>query len=135
MDIGKALKAVQAIQADAHAAGTVNGSAIDTKGFHEVLVALNAGANGSSGTVDVKVQESDDGSTGWVDITGAAFVQVTESNDVAIYQGRVRMTPTRKRYLRVVAVVGTATCDLGVVVALGDARDHPAATPAFDIHT
>jgi len=64
------LKAVVGLVADNHAAGTVNGPGIDRVGFEEALVVVNSGANGTSGTADVKVQESDDNST-WADVAGA----------------------------------------------------------------
>lgn len=129
------LKAVTGIVADNHAAGTVNGSAIDRLGFEEALVVVNSGTNGSSGTVNVKVQESDDGSTGWADIAGAAFPQITEANDNTIYVGRINLVG-RKRYLRVVATVSTAACDLGVDVILGAAKNLPVSqvnTVAFSL--
>jgi hypothetical protein len=120
------LKAVVGIVADNHAAGTVNGAAIDRLGFEEALVVVNSGENGAGGTVDAKVQESEDGSTGWTDIAGAAFTQITEANDNTVYAGRLNLVG-RKRYLRVVAVVATAACDLGVDVILGAAKQLPVA--------
>jgi len=119
------LKAVVGLVADNHAAGTVNGPGIDRVGFEEALVVVNSGANGTSGTADVKVQESDDNST-WADVAGAAFAQITEANDNTVYVGRLNLV-VRKRYLRLVAVVGTAACDLGAVVLLGATRELPAA--------
>lgn len=133
MDHGKALKVVNSISPASHSAGTVNGTGVDSKGFHEALVVLNAGTNEATGTNNVKVQESDDNST-FSDITGAAFTEVTTANDNAVYAGRIRMTVSRKRYLRVVAVVATAACIAGAVIVLGDAQNLPAATPEFDIH-
>ena len=133
MDSGKELSPAQSVKPDNHSAGTVTGAGVDMKGFGEALVILDSGANGSSGTLDVHVEESDDNST-FVDITGAAFTQVTEANDNAMYAGRIRMTPTRKRYLRAIAVVATAACDAAVSIVRGDAECLPAATPAFDIH-
>ena len=134
MDIGQETKAVQALAPDNWAAGTHNGGAIDTAGFHEALFCLNAGANGGSGTVDVHVEESAASDSGFADVTDAVFTQVTEANDNGIYAGRVRITPSRKRYLRAVAVVAVAACDVGIVCVLGDANNLPAATPEFDIH-
>jgi hypothetical protein len=117
------LKAVVGLVADNHGAGTVNGPGIDRLGFEEALVVVNSGANGAGGTVNVKVQESDDNST-WADVAGAAFAQITEANDNTVYVGRLNLV-SRKRYLRLVAAVGTAACDLGAVVLLGAARELP----------
>ncbi|MBW1953957.1 MAG: hypothetical protein JRI66_12915 [Deltaproteobacteria bacterium] len=117
------LKAVVGIATASHAAGTVNGPAIDRVGFEEALVVVHSGTNGAGGTVDIKVQESDDNST-WADISGAAFDQITEANDNDIYVGRINLKP-RKKYIRVVATVGTAACVFGAVIVLGAAIDLP----------
>jgi len=91
------LKAVVGIVADNHAAGTVNGAAIDRLGFEEALVVVNAGANGASGTVDIKVQESDTTTDGdFVDVAGAAFTQITEASDNNVYVDRLNLVG-RKR--------------------------------------
>jgi hypothetical protein len=83
--------------------------------------------------VDVKVQECATSGGTYADITDAEFTQITEANDNAVYQARIRMTPSRKRFLRAVAVVATAACDFGVVMILGEANNLPAGSPAFDI--
>ena len=119
------LKAVTGLVADNHAAGTVNGPGIDRRGFEEALVVLNSGANGTGGTVNVKVQESED-DTNWDDIAGAAFAEITEANDNTVYVGRLNLV-VRKRYLRLVATVGVAACDLGAEVVLGAAKQLPVA--------
>jgi len=124
LNLDEAVKAVVGIVADAHGIGTVNGTGIDTLGFNEALIIVNSGINGTSGTVDVKVQESDALASGYADISGAAFTQITESNDNTIYVGRVKLADAgRKRYIRIVAVVATAACDAGVAVILGKAEN------------
>jgi hypothetical protein len=120
------LKAVTGLVANSHAAGTVNGPAIDRRGFEEALVVVNSGANGTGGTVNIKVQESDVSDSGFADITGAAFVEITEANDETVYVGRLNLVG-RKRYLRLVAVVATAACHLGAEVVLGAAKQLPVA--------
>jgi hypothetical protein len=127
-------KITQTQKADNWSTGTDNSSAVDMQEFGEVLVLLNAGTVGASGTVDVHVEESADGSTGWADITGAAFTQVTASNDDADYMGRVAWTATRERYLRTVLVVATAACDVGVsVLQLESAVQEVASNTAFNV--
>lgn len=128
-------KAVVGIVADNHAAGTVNGAAIDRKGFEEALIVVNSGTNGTGGTADIKVQESDAAGSGFADVTGAAFTQITESNDNNVYVGRLNLIG-RKRYIRVVATVATAACDLGVDVILAAAMELPVSqvnTVAFSV--
>jgi len=134
MDVGSELKAVQTIEADEHGIGNVAGIAVDTKGFKDALVVFNCGAVETGGTAAVKMQECATSDGEYADIAGAAFTGITASNDKAIYQGRVRITPTRKRYLRAYAVIGTAAVSLAVSMVLGDAQNLPAATPVFDIH-
>lgn len=127
-------KAHIGLKPDNHSAGTVNGDGIDTLGFQHAMVVVNSGLNGSSGTADIKVQESSDDST-YTDITGAAFTQIVEANDNAVYVGGILLNP-RKRYIRVVGVFATAACDLGAVVLLSNADDQPVTqenTLAFNV--
>ena len=81
---------------------------------HRAIVNLNSGTNGTSGTVDVKIQESDSSSaSGYTDWIGGGFTQVTTSNDNAIQEKEYTGV---KPYIRVVSTVATATCDFGVDV-------------------
>ena len=50
-----------------------------------MVVRLIFWTNGAGGTVDVKLQHSDDGAA-WSDVGSGAFTQVTESNDNAVYE-------------------------------------------------
>jgi len=93
------------------AAYSLVGTPIDVLGYG-VLVNLVCLTNGASGTVDVKIQDSDNGTT-WVDVSGGAFSQVTESNDNATYG---KAYTGIKRYIRAVATVAVANCDFGVDV-------------------
>lgn len=87
------------------------GSAIEVRGY-TVLVLLESGTNGEGGTVDVKLQDSEDNVT-WTDVSSGAFTQVTTANDNATQE---KTYTGAKRYLRAVATVGTATCDFGVTI-------------------
>ena len=88
----------------------LEGSAISISGY-STLVVLNSGTIETGGTVDVKIQDSDDNVT-FIDWS-TAFIQVTLDNDNATYE---KQYTGLKRYIRVVATVGTATCDFGVSV-------------------
>ena len=90
---------------------THEGTGIDVLGY-TCLVVLNSGTNGAGGTVDAKIQESDDNIT-YTDWTGGAFTQVTTANDNAIQEKSYTGT---KRYIRVVAKVLVATCDFSATV-------------------
>jgi len=92
---------------------SLKGSGVTVAGFSS-LVSLNSGTNGTSGTVDVKIQESDvDTNASYTDWSGGAFTQVTEANDNAVQE--IQYTGT-KQYIRVVSTVAVATCDFAVSV-------------------
>lgn len=93
------------------AAYSLEGSAVEVSGY-DILVNLVSGTNGAGGTVDVKLQESNDG-TNWSDVASGAFTQVTEANDNAIQEKAYTGGYT---YIRAVATVAGATCDFGVEV-------------------
>ena len=90
------------------AAGAVNGAAVDAKGYDSGLAIVEMGvATGSptAQTVDAKIQESADGSTGWADVSGASITQQTADDKSA--QIRVDdLENSRQRYLRLVITVG-----------------------------
>lgn len=83
----------------------------------EAIVNLNAGTVGASGTVDAKIQESDDNVT-YMDWTGGSFTQVTASNENAIQEKAYTGT---KAYIRVVAKVLVAACEFGADVIVNSA--------------
>lgn len=87
------------------------GTGIDVLG-KTAVVFLNSGTNGAGGTVDVKIQESDDNAT-YTDWTGGAFTQVTTSNDNAIQEKAYTGT---KQYIRTVAKVLVAACEFSTTV-------------------
>ena len=93
------------------AAYSLVGSSVEVSGYG-ILVNLTSGANGASGTVDVKLQESEDNTT-WSDVASGAFTQVTEANDNAVQE---KAYTGSYRYLRPVATIAVATCDFGVNV-------------------
>ena len=91
------------------AAYSLIGTPIDITGYG-IVANLICLTNGASGTVDVKLQDSDDGTT-WVDVTGGAFTQVTAANDNATYS---KTYTGIKKYIRAVATVAVSDCDFGV---------------------
>ena len=88
---------------------TVNGSAVDILDYEGFAAAIlqSAAGTGTTPTLDVKLQDSADGSTGWADITGAAFTQVT--NATASRQIVKFNASAVSRYIRAVATVGGTT--------------------------
>jgi uncharacterized phiE125 gp8 family phage protein len=97
------------------AAYSLIGTAVDVLGYPAV-VELVSGTNGTGGTVDVKLQDSDDNVT-FTDVTPGSFTQVTEANDNATYE---KEYTGGRHYLRVVCTVGVAACDFGVNIVKKD---------------
>lgn len=109
------LSPIQSIVPGSHATTTLYGllgAYADVLGYSAVVI-LDSGTNAATGTVDVKIQESDDHVT-WNDWTGGAFTQVMTANDNAIQ--KIAYTGA-KQYIRVVAKVLLAACEFGVSVA------------------
>jgi len=79
-------------------------------------VIMSCGTNGATGTVDTKIQESDDNAT-WTDwkIDGVtqAFTQVTTANDNADYKKQYTGT---KSYIRTASKVLLAACEFGTSI-------------------
>ncbi len=94
---------------------TILGAYADVLGYSAVVI-LDSGTNVATGTVDAKIQESDDHVT-WTDwnlLTGGAFTQVTTVNDNAIQ--KIAYTGA-KQHIRVAAKVLLAACEFGVQIA------------------
>lgn len=87
------------------------GTAVDVLGY-SAIVSLQAGTNGATGTLDVKIQESDDNVT-FTDWTGGAFTQVTTANDNDTFEKEYTGT---KKYIRTVAKVLLAACEFGTTI-------------------
>jgi len=108
------LTSVQSIVPGSHniaSAYSLIGTSVDVLGYSTVVL-LESGTNGTNGTVDVKLQESDNNTT-WTDVTSGAFTQITEGNDNTTYE--LAYTGI-KQWLRVVSTVGTAACSFGVSI-------------------
>lgn len=116
----------------AAAAGTRNGPAVDRRGYASCLLYCAAGAvagSPSTQTLDAKIQDSADGSTGWADVSGAAVTQITAANKMQV---KAVSLSAVKRYIRVVEVAafsGGSTPTIGATsgVILGGADVLPAA--------
>jgi len=86
------------------------GSAVDLLDYGgPVVIVQNHGA--STGTLDGKIQDSADGSTGWADVSGATFAQSTTTADIKTL---VLQSKQVRRYIRYVGTVGTGPQVVGV---------------------
>ena len=110
-------------------ATTTNGIAVDTNGFDDAQVILDTGASsGTSPTLDVKMQESDSSGSGYTDISGATFTQITADDQ---HQSLGLNLRSKKRYIRAVAtLVGTSpTFITSISVNLGTTDKYPVTQP------
>lgn len=127
------VKCVQSVRPQS-VTGAVNGQEIDTAGYDEALIILDVGAITATGTLDVKMQETDTSGSGYADIASAAFSQKTNATQNTMYVARLKLDSPRKRYIRVVATQATAAVLAGVSVVLGQKNVTGASqTLAFDI--
>lgn len=99
---------------------TDNGPAVDVSKFTgNGHIVLNSSATGGAGqTSTVKIQHSDDGSTGWTD-SGVSFDPVT--NAAASFQSLYVSLDQFKKYVRVVnTLAGSTPTVTASVVLIGD---------------
>ena len=62
---------------------------------------------GTTPTLDIKLQESDAPSSGFTDITGGAFTQVTDANTLAAVKYKLNINlDSTKRYVRAYVDIG-----------------------------
>jgi hypothetical protein len=85
---------------------TLTGTGVDLQGLDgeaTVILDSSAATAGTNPTLDVKIQDSADGSSGWADVTGAAFTQVTSTAS----QQRISVNVSEiKRYVRAIGTLG-----------------------------
>lgn len=99
---------------------TVTGSAIDLQTYiGKVAIIQQVGTvSGTTPTLDGKIQDSADGSTGWTDVSGATFTQVTASNNQQVIAVDTRVA---RRYVRYVGTIAGTTPSFAVgVIATGE---------------
>lgn len=87
---------------------TANGTALDVRAMKGIasIVLDSAAGTGTSPTMTVKIQDSADGSSGWADISGATFTQVTTT---ASLQKIGVDVDACAGYIRAVATIGGTT--------------------------
>jgi len=96
---------------------TVNGSSVDMQGFEAVTFYVLIGSITSSGTVDVKAQQSnDDGnSDAFADLEGTKISYADDDdNQVAVLE----VVNPQERYVRPVVVRGTADSVIDGIIAV-----------------
>lgn len=107
-NIGTHLQTIDLIPM-ASVTGDGNGTGVDLQQFVGSVAVLLSCKNtaGTTPTLDVKLQDSADNSTGWADISGAAFTQVTDANtSAATLEKIVLNVDSCARYVRTVKDIG-----------------------------
>lgn len=108
------------LAANAVRTSTLTATGVDVSDFDgpvQVILHTSAATVGTDPTLNVKIQESDTVGSGYTDVTGATFAEVTDAADstemIAFQIG------ARKKFLRVVGTIGgtsTPTFGFGVVM-------------------
>lgn len=89
------------------------GTAVDVLGYNAVVnLVVGSVVLVGAGTIDVKIQESDEGVI-FNDWTGGAFTQVNGDTDYAVYEKAYTGT---KQYIRTVAQVLVGACDFSTEI-------------------
>ena len=111
---------VKVLHASKTETASFTGAAVDVSGDvnpgkGNMLFLLDCGA--ATGTLDAKIQQSDDGATGWADVTGAAFTTINAAPGTQIISAYVG-----KRYIRVLTTAASSPNHTYGVYALGVKR-------------
>lgn len=110
-------KTVNALAAQSITAGaTINGTAIDTKGFRWIAFTLNTGVNAATAEGSFKIQGSDTSGGTYADIAGTT-VSIAAADDNTIFRGALHLDQM-PRYLRLVATAGTGGALLASATAV-----------------
>lgn len=105
-NIGQLLQTINLLPMQAVTA-TGNGTGVDVREFVGEIALYLAAKNtaGTTPTLDVTIEESDDNST-YAAVAGAAFTQVTDAGTLAAVLHKLTLdVGSRKRYLRAVKTV------------------------------
>lgn len=111
---------VKVLAAPATVTANGNGAAVDVSQYHSIVL-LHAVAAITAGENTIKLQHSDDGSTGWADVANGAFAQLTATNKEAT----LKFNSDRfKKFVRVVDTVsGTTPSGVRSVVLVGVTKE------------
>lgn len=104
------------IKADAHSAGTITGSAIDTKYARKGLIVMDFADAGAAGTMALKVTHCDSSGGTYTDVTDAV---IAAKNTAGVYK---LVFKNFKRYIKVVATVAGNAIDGSATVILYSLR-------------
>ena len=102
---------------------TVNGAAVNVREYvGRVAFTLASAAMTTADTLDVKIQGSADGSTGWADVAGATFAQVTDAADA--YETITVEIGAHQPYVRAVGTIAGTTPSVAFSVGMMGAKQN-----------
>lgn len=123
-DIASNIAVVTALSPAVQAA-SINGVAVDTKGYGSVAFVLNTGAIASAGDFGAKLQESDASGSGYTDVDAADLVGAFEATAAADATDKVSYIGHR-RYVRLVLTkAGGTSIAAGAIAILAHAAERP----------
>jgi hypothetical protein len=110
VNLGDQLQTAAVKAAGAAQTSSTNGSAVDLGAYEgevALILAAQHGTGNADNTLNLKVQDSADGSTGWGDVSGATFTAVNGTTDslqkLSINKNEI------KRYIRYVSTIAGTT--------------------------
>lgn len=125
-DLASNIAVVTALSPAVHAA-TVNGVAVDTKGFGSVAFVLNTGAIEGAGVYGAKLQESDVAGSGYTDVAADDLVGAFDAAASADATEKVSYIG-HKRFVRLVFTKASGTSvAAGAIAILAHAAERPIA--------
>lgn len=138
--INERLALIGTIDPDAYSADTYNSDEINMADFKRVVFILSVGDLGSSATVDFEINggaSSNPGSLATL-VTGKDATQLTQAGSDSDKQVIIEVSAEEAaaqglQYLEAEVIVGTAACDLGLIV-LGEPA-HYSDTAGLDLAT
>jgi hypothetical protein len=138
--INERLALIGTIDPDAYSADTYTSDEIDMSNFKRVVFILSVGDLGSSATVDFEINggaSSNPGSLATL-VTGKDATQLTQAGSDSDKQVIIEVSAEEAaaqglQYLEAEVIVGTAACDLGLIV-LGEPA-HYSDTAGLDLAT
>jgi len=138
--INERLALIGTIDPDAYSANTYTSDEIDMADFKRVVFILSVGDLGSSATVDFEINggsSSNPGSLATL-VTGKDATQLTQAGSDSDKQVIIEVSAEEAaaqglQYLEAEVIVGTAACDLGLIV-LGEPA-HYSDTAGLDLAT
>lgn len=101
---------IQQVEANDVRSTTLTGTAIDIKDYvgDIAFIQHSDATNGADVTLNGKIQNSADGSTGWADITGATFTEVDNTAGGA-FESIIVKADAVARYVRYVGTIAGTT--------------------------